>query len=230
MTRWEVLEKPFWLQAEAAKMNRQYSNFGKTLAKTAPLIMVEENKITDDNDFFWGLLEHSKDISNEEIQSLIAKIIAGEYNNPGTYSMNTLQILKSLGKKELEELQKFSACMVYRRDFFEDFFNFGEKQLEIREQEGFGYAAFVELQNLGLIQQNTISTKIIIEENKVKLIAYGNKIIGLKPKFNDENYMWPASYQLSNSGKQIMQHLEMQYSDKFENWLKDFFRGKNFEI
>ena len=26
-TRWEVLEKPFWLQAEAAKMNRQYSNF-----------------------------------------------------------------------------------------------------------------------------------------------------------------------------------------------------------
>lgn len=50
-TKWELLEKPFWLQAEAAKMGRQYSNFGNTLSKTALMITASENKITDDNDF-----------------------------------------------------------------------------------------------------------------------------------------------------------------------------------
>lgn len=52
-TKWELLEKPFWLQAEAAKMGRQYSNFGDTLSKSAPLITAAENKISDDNDVFW---------------------------------------------------------------------------------------------------------------------------------------------------------------------------------
>ena len=56
----------------------------------AALITSSENKISDENDVFWGFLEHSKEISNEEMQRLIAKIIAGEYNSPGTYSMSAL--------------------------------------------------------------------------------------------------------------------------------------------
>lgn len=111
-TRWELLEKPFWLQAEAAKMNRQYYNFGNTLSKSTPLITSAENKITDDNDVFWGLLEHSKEISNDEIQELIAKIIAGEYNSPGTYSMSTLHTIKMLGKEELKLFERICSLLI----------------------------------------------------------------------------------------------------------------------
>ena len=37
------------------------------------------------------------------MQELIAKIIAGEYNSPGTYSMFTLQVVKMLGKRAIFE-------------------------------------------------------------------------------------------------------------------------------
>ena len=212
----------------AFRSNANLINIGKKAVKY--INSEKQNEIKMDNDFFWGLIEHSKKISDEEVQELIAKIIAGEYNEPGTYSMSTLQTLKSLGKKEMEDLQKFTGCMINSGDFFQDFFSFGEKQLEVRNKDGFDYSIFVELQNLGLIQQNAISTKIPITENKIQPIEYYDKIIKLKPKFNDEKYSWPARYQLSNSGRQIIYNLDLQYSKKFENWLNEFFISKNFEI
>ena len=102
-SRWEEIEKPMWLQAEAVKMNRQYNNLGNVLQKTSKYITAAEHAVPDDNDLFWGLLEHAKEITSDEMQDLIAKIIAGEYNSPNTYSMSTLQVLKSLGKNELRE-------------------------------------------------------------------------------------------------------------------------------
>ena len=65
-----------------------------------------------DNDFFWNTLEHAKSVSNEEMQELIAKIIAGEYNSPGSYSMNTLQTIKILGKNELEIFERISSALI----------------------------------------------------------------------------------------------------------------------
>lgn len=111
-TRWEVLEKPFWLQAELVKMNRQYTNLGNGLAKAAPHITASDNQVSDDNDVFWGFLEHSKEIFNEKMQDVIAKIIAGEYNAPSTYSMSTLQVIKMLGKSELTLFEKVGRLAI----------------------------------------------------------------------------------------------------------------------
>src|SRR3989339_838642 len=121
-TRWEEIEKPLWIQAETIKINRQYSNLGRILNKAKPFI-VADNKITDDNDVFWGLLEHSKEISNEQVQSLIARIIAGEYNNPGSHSMSTLHVLKSLSKKELEMFEFFGSFLIDKELFLAALFN-----------------------------------------------------------------------------------------------------------
>jgi len=65
-----------------------------------------------DNDFFRNTVEHAKTISNEEVQELIAKIIAGEYNNPGSYSMSTLNCIKMLGKKEIELLERMGSLII----------------------------------------------------------------------------------------------------------------------
>jgi len=60
------------------------------------------NEIKMDNDFLWNTINYAKTVSNDKVQKLAAKIIAGEYNEPGTYSMSTLQTLKMLGKNEIE--------------------------------------------------------------------------------------------------------------------------------
>ena len=157
MTRWEVLEKPFWLQAEAKKMNRQYSNVEKIVLKATPHIIATENKITEDNDIFWGLLEHSKEISNDEMQTLIAKIIAGEYNSPETYSMSTLQVIKMLDKKTLNIFEDI-CCFLINGDHLPAFlFSSGHSLEKFMKEKNIDFGKLQLLQSLGLFFPNPMT-------------------------------------------------------------------------
>ena len=92
---------------------RGTTNLLNTAVKTVKYIdQDKENDIKMDNDFFWNTIEHSKTISNDEVQELIAKILAGEYNKPGAYSMCTLQILKMIGKSEIDLLEKMGSLII----------------------------------------------------------------------------------------------------------------------
>lgn len=230
-TRWEVLEKPFWLQAEAAKMNRQYSNMGNTLMLAAPLITVGENKIEDENDVFWGLLEHSKEISNEDIQELIAKIIAGEYNAPGTYSMSTLQVIKMLGKHELKEFEKISSLLVNKHQFPQVLFTGNESVKELMRSIGTDFGSLQSLQTLGLVFPNDMTTSMEAKEKTKVVVYYFGKQLIFEPE--NENYKkidLPNYYGLSIVGEQILKHLKPQFSETYYEWLKKNYTISNFKI
>lgn len=229
-SKWEELEKPLWLQAEALKMGRQYSNFGNVLQKASKYITTEENNITDDNDLFWGLTEHAKEITNEEMQSLIAKIIASEYNSPGTYSMSTLQIIKSLGKAELEKLSFLASFYLPEHGFLQDFFGMSKEALEMRKKLEINYSDFLELQNLGVIQAGNYTTSIDVEANKLFALDLYTKKHVFKTTKDFKSWNFPVCYQLTVAGKQILQHLNVKHSDIFEEWVIKYFKEKGFDM
>lgn len=228
LSRWEEVEKPLWLQAEAVKMNRQYDNFGNTLKKASKYI-TEENTISNENDLFWGLLEHSKEITNEDVQDLIAKIIAGEYNAPGTYSMSTLQILKSLGKKDLEKFTFFASFYLTEHGFFKEFFNMEESSLLIRTKLGINYADFLELQNLGLVQSGKYTISVSLKKDAIfSLDYYGDRFL-FKATKDFDKWNFPECYALTKAGKEILQHLNIRKSSDFKEWLVEDLKTKGFE-
>lgn len=230
-TKWEVLEKPFWLQAEAAKMNRQYSNFANTLLKAGPLIIKDENSIEDDNDLFWGLLEHSKEISNEEMQELIAKIIAGEYNNPGSYSMSTLQSIKMLGKEELELFETIACLLINNEIIPKNIFSLPENARDFLGELEIDFGSLQILQNLGLFLPNDMTRSL---ENPLKqkfAIQYFDQEILFEPTHeNNFAIKFPGFYALSTTGKQIVKHLNPKFNDKYFSWLKENFKIQNYKI
>jgi len=230
-TKWELLEKPFWLQAEAAKMGRQYSNLGNTLLKAAPDIKVQDTKITDDNDVFWGFLEHSKEISNEEVQKLIAKIIAGEYNAPGSYSMSALQIIKMFGKNELELFERISSLLINKEQIPKNLFSLPDDAKDFMAELGIDFGSLQVLQSLGLFYPNEMEQSM---RNPKKLnieFKYFDKNLLFAPE--NENYpviKLPGFFGLSFVGKQILQHLKPQYYEKYYTWLKANYKIPNYKI
>jgi len=219
-TRWEI-EKPFWIQAEAVKINRQYSNWCNTLLKATPLIISKENKLPHDDDVFWGFLEHSKEISNEEMQELIAKIIAGEYNEPGTYSMGTLQTIKMLGKKELKLFEKIGTLIINEGQIPQELFHLPESAKKFLAQIGIDFGSLQSLQNLGLFLPNEMTNTIPNPENKNYMVPYFEKNILFAPA--DKNVVditIPGFYGLSDIGKQIIKHLNTTENIEYFNWLK----------
>jgi len=229
-SRWEEIEKPMWLQAEAVKMNRQYNNLGNVLQKTSKYITAAEHAVSDDNDLFWGLLEHAKEITSDEMQDLIAKIIAGEYNSPNTYSMSTLQVLKSLGKNELREFEKLGSFMVDNSVFLVDFFSTEKSQSEVRQKLAINYTTFVELQNLGLIQSSSHSYLVHLKKDNIVEVQYFDHKIECKSKLDQENYRVPNRHALTKAGREILQHLNPQFSQVFFDWLHSFCSSAAFEV
>jgi hypothetical protein len=230
-TKWELLEKPFWLQAEAMKMGRQYSNLGNTLLKTAPLIESSENKILGDNDVFWGLLEHSKEISNDEMQELISKIIAGEYNTPGTYSMGTLQTIKMLGKKELKLLEQIGTLVINGDQIPQDLFALPESVKEIMKEIGVDFASLQTLQNLGLFLPNDMTRTMLNPERKKFKVEYFDEHILFTPVNETiQKIEFPGFYSLSDIGKQIFPHLKPKKNPLYFQWLKDHYRIPGYDI
>ena len=70
-----------------------------------------------DHDWTARFFNEVQDVSSEEMQSLWAKVLAGEVQHPGSTSIRTLGILKDLDRNTAQLFRKFcSACMFLTPD------------------------------------------------------------------------------------------------------------------
>ncbi len=183
----------------------------------------KENNIKIDNDFFWNTIEHAKTVSNEEMQDLIAKIIAGEYNNPTTYSMSTLYVLKSVDSQTLKNFVNILSISLTGIGIFKDLF----LSLEDMNKFGVSYSSFLDLQDVGLISSNE---SLISKEGEI-IDLYIDKKIHFKPKNEaDKKITIPTFYLLTKAGREIRQHLQIKENPNFIDWLKKKYENKNFSI
>lgn len=179
------------------------------------------NDINMDNDFFWNTIEHAKKVSNDEMQELVAKIIAGEYNKPGTYSMSTLQTLKMLGKNELELFENICALCIDNDRIPQIVFSGKNDITGILNPIGVDFGIFQELQNLGLFLPNEMSHVIDNPEKKKYALKYTNrKILFYSTHETNLSIKIPGYYELSASGKQIIKHLNPKFLEEYYEWLK----------
>lgn len=79
-----------------------------------------DKEVTDsepDHDWTARFFNEVQDVSSEEMQSLWAKVLAGEVQRPGSTSIRTLEILKNLDRNTAQLFRKFcSACMFLTLD------------------------------------------------------------------------------------------------------------------
>lgn len=195
---------------------------------------IDQNKSNDikmDNDFFWNTLEHAKTISNEEMQELVAKIIAGEYNQPGTYSMSTLQTIKMLGKIELELFERICSLCINKVLIPKEIFSLPESVKPILNHIGIHFGSLQALQSLVLILPNDMTHSIENPTKKKFSIRYFDKVIHFKPT-HETNYVisFPAYYELSNTGKQIVEHLNSKYLEDYYKWITKNYKIANYEV
>lgn len=187
-----------------------------------------------DNDVFWGFLSHAKEISNYEMQELIAKIIAGEYNAPGTYTMSMLQVIKMLGKSELELFEKMCCLLINGDQIPEDLFSLPENAKGFMHQLSLDFGSLQLLQSLALFLPNGMTRSMENQEKKNIRIYYFDKNIIFTPitpdSINTIKINIPGFFGLTPVGKQLIKHLNPKYIDKYYFWLKENYKIPNYKI
>ncbi len=210
---------------------RNTTNLIDTAVKSAKYVEPgKSNEIEMDNDFFWNTVEHSKSVSNEVMQELIAKIIAGEYNKPGTYAMSTLHTIKMLGKNELELFERICSFLIDDEFIPTTLFTLPDSAKEFLKELQIDFGSLQNLQNLGMFLPNGMSRTIQNPNKEDFEVKYFDEQIVFKP--SNENFSpikMPDFYCLSVTGKQILRHLKPIFNKEYFEWLKQNYKIRNYK-
>lgn len=102
-------------KASRADALREHINVAQTIVLTEQLLSGDASAPSDksiDGDWLYRWRDCAAKVSTEELQSLWAKVLAGEVKAPGAYSLRTLDFLKNLSRAEAEEIQKLCPYVV----------------------------------------------------------------------------------------------------------------------
>lgn len=153
-----------------------------------------DRKVDDDWLFSWR--EHAGKVSKEDLQRLWGSVLAGEVKSPGSYSVRTLDFLRSLSQDEANQISKLASFVVANRVVRSQYIYLTEHgvtlDLLLRMQE-LGVVSGVEsssmiitfkTQKLGKFQRALYSnTKVLIIEHEdasreVTLEVYPLTVVG----------------------------------------------------
>lgn len=71
-----------------------------------------DSKATYDFDWFMRFYEAVGNVSDEEMQLVWAKILAGEVNKPKSFSLGTLDVMRNLDKQDAELFKRICKCCI----------------------------------------------------------------------------------------------------------------------
>ena len=94
-----------WLKEE----ERHQRNMEEITTKAIPLLKDDADPAAMEDDWIASLFDKSRNVSDSEMQVLWARILAGEANAPGTFSMKTINILSSIDKTDAKAFAKLCA-------------------------------------------------------------------------------------------------------------------------
>lgn len=160
------------------------NNFLKIVEKAdeeySKMPRIEEEK-KHDFDWFVRFYEAVGNISDEQMQSIWAKILAGEINNPNTYSLRTIEALKNLSQQEAGLFEKIcSHCICMGQQLFLPHYDGYLEKCQIT----FGEVLY--LSELGLISSDSmIVLKMPI--SKTPRILFVNRELLITASATDEN-------------------------------------------
>ncbi|NVP18134.1 DUF2806 domain-containing protein [Candidatus Gracilibacteria bacterium] len=206
----------------------EYKNLYGVLTKAVPKFQNENIDTEIDPDKLKRLKDLSKEFSSDEMQEYIAGILAGEYNNPGSYSLKTMEIIKNLTRDDINLFKKFCGLVINGFFILSDITN--NNGDDFRKANGLDYTEILYLQELGLIsfKESSLTLSTTGEgENKFgqTIFQIGNRKLFLRFKIDKQVNI----ITITNSGKELMGLLTFNIPDSYFNWINDTLNKKGFE-
>ena len=124
--------------------------------------------------------------SNEEVQRLLGKILAGEIRQPGTFSPLALHILSTLTPDVAKSFESIcNLSFSWDNMSFINYAPYPDFLTNGLQQFGVHYGNLLEMQNYGLLFQNLQTGLSVPDPIHEKMIEIGGKQLQLKSKIED---------------------------------------------
>ena len=166
-----------WIEEEAQRQK----NMEDITAKALPQLYDNAKPNSIEDDWVANFFDKSRIISDEEMQSLWARVLAGEANAPGAFSKRTVNSMADLDKQEailFTQLCGFVWKLPERVIplMFDD-------SAKIYNRAGINFESLVHLESIGLIQHSDAgSYQFIGPPKRCRMAYYGRSVTLELPK------------------------------------------------
>lgn len=169
----------------------------------------DSNKIYD-FDWFLRFYENVGNISDQHMQEIWAKILAGEISNPGTHSIHLLEILKYLSKKDAELFEKVCSVSL---DISNQVLLPNFKQY--LDEFGISYDDILRLNELNLINSNgMLSLSLKVPPQKAELCRGNSSRIAVQSLSNNSVDFSINEFPFTSVGSELRSILTIKIPDK----------------
>ena len=196
------------------------------IAKKADELKAEQLKEIPSQDFDWHtrFYENCGNISDDEMQQIWASVLAGEIQNPGSYSLRTLECLRNITKEEAKLFKKVCDCSAY----------IGGSVLlpqfgGVMDKNGVSYDDVLKLDDCGLLKSDVGIHKKVPVNNEYTILSTDESQVllvreregSLKNRLDLKEYMFTAAgnelFSVVGS-KTTMEDLYRMLQDEFQDF------------
>ena len=172
-----------------------------------------------EKDWTMKFLDTAQYISREDLQSVLAKILSGEIQRPGSFSYQTLEIVRFLSKRDLEIFEKFVAISGAGI-----FFVLGSEKEESFEKYGLTYSELLRLSGRGLFNQsNTLGYGHVFSASESTKLNIGEKIFLITNISKEEKCLDIPCHFFTETGRELYcLLLDSASNKKYKEFEKDF--------
>jgi hypothetical protein len=205
---------------------RKQQNIEEITSGSLPLLMESADPGSVESDWISNFFEKCRLISDQEMQNLWSRVLAGEANAPGTYSKRTINFLGGMDKHDANvfaSLCRFSPGgngmpLVY------------DVMAPIYAQSGVTYGELQHLDDIGLATLSaTPSFHLINQPKEVGMYVYG-KLYNINLQQEEGNQFCIGQVLLSKIGKELARLCPNSPVEGFEEYLLAEWRRRGYQV
>lgn len=181
-----------------------------------------------DEDWVAQFFDHCKDVSNEKMQTVWSKLLAGEVTKPGSYSLRTLAAVRVLSKEDADLFTRFCTTVWQTPSGLTPIIPAFEK-LEMFPAVNLSFIDLLKLDTLGVIRFETVTGYTL------KFLAdpclswhYYSKLHILSKK--DVRALEIGKTILTDIGKELAIIAGSTPDEQYRNWVVTDLREKGWEV
>jgi hypothetical protein len=200
---------------------------------TSIIVMAEEeaHKVTDEDvsdepvhqDWFARWRANAEEVSDEQIRSLWARILVGEVQKPGRFSLHTLDFMRRLSKGDAELIARLAPFVTADRDLFVRHQHLNP----VLAKNQLGMHELMELQNLGVLSGVGSNLQKDLAIDGPLTIRFRNRVIHLQPP--PARLILPLAG-VTKVGEEVMSLGKFQANEEYVAVVAHIFLTEGFQV
>lgn len=211
------------IEEEGKKQENMENIIGKSIGQ----LNADANPDKIDDDWLASFFDKCKIVSEKQMQGLWSRVLAGEANKPGTYSMKTIDIISTLDKNDAQLFTSLCSFGIYGGATFPIIL---DENADIYNNRGITFSSLAHLEYIGLIKFDHLTGFVLQNRPKTVGFSYYSISIIIELPNDINNTIELGKVLLTKTGQELAPICGSTVDMAFFKYLVEKWKEKGYQI